>query len=246
MKKIFTLIASVSFGLGYGQSSIQMMNVDNGSAVVPNGGVIYVAAAPSATVINNINIKNISSSSKTYKVTRTLLSMNSGAGTNFCFAGNCFPPTTYSASCVLGPGQTAAANASGGLQPYFWDGSTPGMSDVKYTFANTSDHADTATIIFRYNNPLGIANNDDMFNSVSDVFPNPAKEKSAIVLNATSEQEISFTIYNSLGSVVSARKVNLSVGKNTLGVGAENLPSGIYFAALVNGKTKVIKKFVVN
>lgn len=245
MKKLFTLIASAAVTLGMAQTSMQLTNLDNGNNV-PSGSVIYVGAAPGATVISNVDVKNTSGTTRTYKVVRNVNYENTGAGTNFCFGGTCFPPQTYSATVTLGPGQTAQGSGGGSLQPYFWDGPSSGQSEVKYVFTNTADHSDTSSVVFRYNNPLSVANNDDMFNSIGDVFPNPAKDKASIQVSAMSEQEISMSVYNSLGSVVSSKKVTLSVGKNSLSVNTESLPSGIYFVSLVNGRTKVIKKMVVN
>ena len=245
MKKLFTLIAGLSCTFAVAQSSIQMSNLDLGTNIA-NGGIVYIGASPGATVSTNINLKNTSSSTYTYSVTRTKLSMNAGASTQFCFAGHCYGPATSTSSCVLGAGQDIQTNAGGPLLVDFTDGSSSGMSDVQYRFVNSANPNDTAVVTLKYNNPLSVANNQSLFNSIGEVFPNPVKESASVSLNTSTEQEITVTVYNALGTAVNSSKVYLVAGKNTVAITTDGLPSGVYFATLVNGKTKLTKKFIVN
>ncbi|MBS1636602.1 MAG: T9SS type A sorting domain-containing protein [Bacteroidetes bacterium] len=245
MKKLFTLIAGLSCTFAVAQSSIQMTNLDLGTNI-SNGGIVYVGASPGATVSTQINIKNTSSNTCAYTVTRTKLLMNSGASTQFCFAGHCYGPGTSVSTCTLTAGQDAQTNAGGPLLVDFSDGPSSGMSDVQYRFVNNSNPNDTAVVTIKYNNPLGVASNQNLFNTIGEIFPNPVKESASVVLNTSAEQEITVTVYNALGTAVSVNKVYLSAGRNNVAIATEGLPSGIYFATLVNGKTKLTKKFIVN
>jgi hypothetical protein len=78
------------------------------------------------------------------------------------------------------------------------------------------------------------------------VYPNPVY--SVINLDVASEHSFSirFRLYNLNGALVDEHELSITQGEQTLGIGAESLPKGMYFYVLVKGyepfqKGKLVK-----
>ncbi len=91
----------------------------------------------------------------------------------------------------------------------------------------------------------GIEDIKTEFNSNVTIMPNPNNGVFNLVFTLPHEEEINFNIYNSMGQLISAGKIN-NVKANVFEVNLSNQPSGIYFVNIANGKEKVMKKIIVN
>lgn len=256
MKKILLIASSLLFGLSVNaQSSIEVRNNDLGGVILNNDILTdNVAAAGTSTV--HVSIKNISSTTKTYGLYRVDVVINPastpgvtyGAQPYFCFGGQCFSTTTYTAPAAnyvtLTPGQTDA------VTPLYLDedGNVAGYSEVRYTFYDVNNTSDKQTFTIKYNSTLaGLKDNGNLFASVSDVYPNPSVNKAQVIVNSkTNSSDATVTITNALGSVISTNNVELSIGKNNIQLNSEGLSSGIYFATITLGNTRVVRKFTIN
>ncbi len=245
MKKLLLLISTLAIGLSNAnaQTSIELYDGTVGG-LVANNAVLEETVAAGDQSHYLISVKNISNSTKTYGLRRTDVVLNSGADAYFCFAGTCCVPSTTTSpnNITLASGQVDVPT-----QIYYDENVAQGYSEVKYEVFNINDPSDVATFTFRYNSSVtAVKNYASLFTSVSDVYPNPAAGKAQIVINSALNHNATVSITNALGSVVSTKSLELTTGKNNISLDSENLTSGIYFATISSGNSKVVKKFTVN
>ena len=255
MKK-FILLASTlfigSFGL-IAQSSLLVTETAHG-ATIANGQVIYMTVGASAVNQIDLNIKNISTSTKTYKMKmfhdlRHTVSATDESNPYFCFGGVCLPPTTFVSpgSVTLTANQDAVA-AGLPTSVHYDEASVPGLSIIRYRIYDINNPNDTMGFIVKYNDPTAsIKTNPSLFSNVSEVFPNPSSSKAFINITALVDvNAASISVINALGSVVLSKTIELSIGKNTIDLDFQNLISGLYFVTISNTNSKITKKFTIN
>lgn len=246
MKKLILIISSLIVGLSNGsaQTSIELTNNSAGGPIANNDIITEVVSTGGQSHFY-IGIKNISSTTKTYGMTRTDLVLNSGAEAYFCFGGLCYPGTTTTSPSY----EVISAGAqSSPAQLYYDENIAEGYSEIKYEIYDVNNTSDRVTFTFKFNPMLtSVKNNKSLFASVSEVYPNPAVNKAQITINSkASANNANVTISNALGSIVSSKNMDLSIGKNTVIIESENLNSGIYFATISSNNEKIVKKFTIN
>lgn len=252
MKKLI-LTVSVLFFSVFGimaQSSLLVTDINNGMASVLNNSIISYTTITSDHITTEIDAQNISATTKYYKLRRFDDVLNPGASAYFCVGGaNCYPPTTFTSpiTVTLTPNQTLSAQSLAFLLD-LEEAVIPGYSSIRYQIYNINDVNDVFTFTIKYNENLtSVKESSALFSSSSNVYPNPATNKAFINVQSGSEiSHASITITNSLGSIVSSKHVNISLGKNTISLDSEILTSGIYFATISSGNTKIVKKFILN
>jgi hypothetical protein len=200
-----------------------------------------------------IDVKNISTVTHTYDVTRYDIKLNSaGSGDDaqayFCFAGQCYDNEmlTSAMSLVLAPGQSASSVGQQyfALDADYREASVAGLSIVKYTFFNTNNHNDSIQVTFRYNDltTVGIIQTHSVSRDIQ-IFPNPAGNLTN--LSVTGSGEISnLTILNSIGELV-YEKTLPATEKNTVQINVQNLAAGVYFVQVREGKFLTTRKLII-
>lgn len=255
MKKILLIASTIFIGSlqMISQSSVIVNDFSNGQLPIANNSVLNITTTSYEHITTEINVKNTTSSAKVYKLRRFDQLLNSGASAYFCVSSaNCYAPATT----VTPISVTLAANGTSGDDLYsqnlmflldLEEGLTPGVSHVRYEIFNVSDANDVFAFTINYNDFVSVKENTQSFSSLSGVYPNPALSKAFINITSTEfVNDATVTITNSLGSIVSSKKIDISAGKNIVALESENLTSGIYFATISANKTRVIKKFTVN
>jgi hypothetical protein len=81
--------------------------------------------------------------------------------------------------------------------------------------------------------------------SAIEVYPNPANTSANVVINLTQSLEVTVSLYNTTGQLVSSQVKNLSAGASTITFDVANLPAGIYFVNVMEGTTTISKKLIV-
>ncbi|PBQ31847.1 hypothetical protein CNR22_08720 [Sphingobacteriaceae bacterium] len=249
-KHLVILLAALSANL-LSQTTIQLRHVEAGNVALAPNGIIYSTTKANKSTLINIDITNTSTVTNTYKTKRYDVILNNGADASFCFAGNCFASVTE-----VSPGGTTlngGASASQSSTEYqmltadIAEGSTPGISHIKYTIFNASNPSDSVQITIKYNvaAPVGIKEANKSLSSF-EIFPNPAKENASILVNSVKSFESQVIVYNSIGAVVFQKQVSIVEGKNKIDLNIENLSVGIYFASIKTAEATVTKKLVVN
>lgn len=257
MKKLILLAFTLFIGsvATMAQSSLLVTNVSNGNSVITNSMVIYRAVGAGVMDQLDINIKNTSASTKTYKMRmfydlRHVVAPADSSNPYFCFGGVCLQPNTMISSKTetLIANQDAVTNGHP-ISVHYDEASIAGASNIRYRLYETSNPSvDLMEFTVKYNDPTAsIKTNSSLLSYVSDVFPNPSSTKASIVVNALSDlNNGTISIINTLGTVISSKGVELFLGKNTISLDVDALSSGIYFAAITSGNFKTVKKFTIN
>lgn len=241
---LFTIVAITA----YSQGTIKITNTSNSQTLAPNAFVDLGTMASNNTNII-LDVTNTSTSTQVYNAKRYDLILNSGAVAYFCFAGNCYGPSTMVSpnALTLTAGQSAS-QVSGQYQKLVADldeGPATGVSRVKYTFINANNVNDSIQIVLRYNDPAAsIKEINSSFNSLQ-ISPNPASDFTSLKLNATTNYNSTLNIYNSIGSLVSSKNVTIVKGENKIALNTNELTTGIYFVSLKSGEAVITKKLVV-
>ena len=257
MKKLLLLISAIVFlnlSGSYAQSTFVVTDVANGNSVITNGMVIYRNANANIDDQFDINIKNTSSNTHTYKMRmfhdlRHIVAPGDSSDPYFCFAGLCYTPSIFTSTKTqtLTPNQDAVGQGFP-ITIHYEEASVSGISSIRYrVYETTNASTDKMEFTIQYNDPAGVRDYASLFANVSDVYPSPSSSKASITVNAiASHNNASVSISNSLGSVVSLKTTDLSMGKNVIPLDVENLSSGIYFTTIVAGNSKIVKKFIIN
>lgn len=81
--------------------------------------------------------------------------------------------------------------------------------------------------------------------SAIEVYPNPANTSANVVINLTKSLEITASLYNTTGQLISSQVKNLAAGASTITFDVTNLPAGIYFVNVMEGTTTISKKLII-
>ncbi|MES2133867.1 MAG: T9SS type A sorting domain-containing protein [Bacteroidota bacterium] len=251
MKKIYLLGLFTIAGLVLNaQSSLQVTDVNNGMAPVTNNSTIYYTTNANDHLTTEIDAKNTGSSTKYYKLKRVDNVLNSGASAYFCVGGaNCYPPnvTVSPLTMTLTANQTLSSQSLSLLLD-LEEAPAPGYSSIAYQIYNINDASDVFNFTLKYNDSsTGVKEASSLFSSVSNVYPNPSVNKAYISMTSAFDvNNVNVTVMNSLGAIVYTKNTSLSVGKNVVALDFDNLVSGLYFATISTGNTKITRKFTIN
>lgn len=95
--------------------------------------------------------------------------------------------------------------------------------------------------------PNSVSDMDDQGNGITKMYPNPATENVTMEYQVAQNQEISWTMTNSLGEVVNAgNNVQANQGVNQVTVGTQNLATGVYFMTLTTSEGVFTQRVVVS
>ena len=80
------------------------------------------------------------------------------------------------------------------------------------------------------------------------VYPNPAKQNTAISFNIIDKNKVIVNVYDVLGNMVStlSQSNDFEKGNNTINLNTSNLSNGIYYISLVVNGAKETKKLIIN
>ena len=92
-----------------------------------------------------------------------------------------------------------------------------------------------------------LANNIELSN-VSGIYPNPSTTNFNLDVTSLNDANVSMSVFNFTGTLVSTKNVKLNEGKNTISEDISNLRSGIYFVKFYNASNNeiLVKKLVKN
>jgi len=254
MKIIIINLALVFYLKVFSQNNI-LINFINTPFTVSSGAIIYTTTIVENTSEIILDIKNISSSTKSYFVKRYDIILNSVNSTTavarFCFAGNCYLASTLISphSLTLTPGQSASS-IQGDNQVLSCDldeTSTIGYSYIKYSFINTINSSDSLQFSIKYNDSdtpltiIEISKNLDLFN----FFPNPVSDELTFKINSTKNDKSILNIHNGIGAITIKKEFYLTEGENIFQINTSELPVGIYFTSLKINNSTFTKKLII-
>ena len=255
MKKL-VLIALVALGFeAVAQNSFIVYKKNTTTSVTPNA-VYDVTTTPLDLTTNTFDVYNSSAVTHTYNVKRYDMQLHRRTATDtaearFCFAGQCYMSSTYLGLVTLVLPTASSTSTLGDYYSLDCDlaeaGQLIGYSLVKYTIFDVNTPSDSIQFTMRYNLSLqnvGIKNQQLASSKVSFA-PNPAKEATSFVVNATASSEARLVLINSIGQVVYSQALSISSGKNTFPIQVSNLAAGVYIAQLSEGNKITSQKLII-
>jgi len=93
-------------------------------------------------------------------------------------------------------------------------------------------------------NPIGIKQND-VFTSVT-IYPNPASDMTNIAVNSNISEDVTISIYNTIGQLISAQKAKFVQGENKVELNTTDFANGIYNIEFQSKSGKLVQKLTVN
>lgn len=94
--------------------------------------------------------------------------------------------------------------------------------------------------------PNSVSDMDEQGNGITKMYPNPATENVTMEYQVAQNQEVSWTMTNSLGEVVNAgTNVQANQGANQLTVGTQNLATGVYIMTLTTSEGVFTQRVVI-
>jgi hypothetical protein len=230
---LFTTILSFGQSIDIIYNNITLNNGDT---------IVFTSTNNTATFAFPLSITNTSNQLVNVRVRKIELSIVPGSDNYFCNWTSCYTPSVFESpdSLPMMPADTfkqfSCDYASNGH---------PGTSYVMYTFYNDSDHNDSMSVVGKYmaGSPAAIDLSNNSY-TVSNAYPNPAKNVLFIDYNFTNAKFASIEIHNILGSIVQHKSIGSLSGKAKIDV--SNLKNGIYFYTIIIDNQKYIsKKFIV-
>ncbi|MES2763561.1 MAG: glycosyl hydrolase family 18 protein [Bacteroidota bacterium] len=90
-------------------------------------------------------------------------------------------------------------------------------------------------------------NQNNVLNELS-IYPNPTNEKATISLLSSSEEKISYSLFDVQGKLIEQKNLEIHSGINTLEINVEQLQlsKGIYFIRLFSKGKEITRKLIVN
>ena len=193
----------------------------------------------------SIQIKNTSSHIILLGVKKLEENIRSSQVSTFCIYNDCNKNNIAPEKIIIKllPGKTFK-----GFSAQLETGLVPGNSSVKYLFYNLSNTSESVEVEINYSIEEkvkeGVLFNSDVV-ELSDVFPNPVKEKAIFNYNYfRPEKEAKLVIHNVLGSVIS--EFELSPYESRLTVPVMDYNPGVYFYTLyIDNEGVATKKMVI-
>lgn len=254
MKSFFIIVSSLILTYSAtAQSSIQLLDPDNGDADVTNTSVNFWGG-PGDNIIKELNVKNTSSISKGYKVKRTFVSGVSVIApldtVEVCW-NVCLQPNWALVQALgvvnIAAGDTASFGGTGiGFHSTFKPNMNLGERVVRYTFYDNANNSDSVNYIAHYfSTGVNITEGDVKLFNFSNAFPNPATTSTTIKYDFPIASKAKLRVYNCMGGLVKEVRVEDESGK--ININTEEFSDGIYFYSLmVNDKIVATKKLIVN
>ena len=239
MKKILLSIAFAAFILGAAFSQNLEIYFEDQLLEPDQEITVGGEASSSVIVLDAIDVKNISSSTKAVKCAREDITIVPGASNSFCW-GLCYPPTTDTSAVSVDIDAGGMYTEFSG--DYFPDGNE-GASTIKYTYYDELNPSDKISVVVVYSTLVGI--NDPVDYKLSAAYPNPANSFVKFDYDVSEISDNSkVVIYNLLGSAVKEVRIDNSFG--SLKINTSDFKEGIYFYSLVvnNEPTKTQKLII--
>ncbi|MBU0765800.1 MAG: T9SS type A sorting domain-containing protein [Bacteroidetes bacterium] len=239
MKKVllalsFVVCCSLSFG--------QNLKITDTSGNVLNSDTLFLADTPGVyQVIAHLVVINEGASTYNVYCKKDTLSLVPGSTNDFCWAGLCYPASTYisSASLAMAPSDTST-EFSTHYRPY----DNNGTSLIRYVFFSSapSNH-DTVYVSYTVDvqqDEQDIISKENV--NFSSPYPNPAGTFTQFNISFPDNSNALILVYNILGKQILNTPVRSS---GTIRLNTSTLTRGVYFCSLiVDGKTIATRKLV--
>ena len=79
---------------------------------------------------------------------------------------------------------------------------------------------------------------------ISNIAPNPTADRFVLSVLSETDEVLNYNILNPVGEVIYNNKLDIIAGESNINVNVRDLPGGIYFVRVDNGKSVDMKKFI--
>lgn len=242
MKKIFTSILS-ALVLGMMFSSLAFAQ---GSFSLTSDCTTCTGDASSDMDVH-IDITNNSSTTKNVKVFK-IDNLASGHTSLFCYAQNCYAPSTDTTPVAVGisGSSTLLSSHTDGFKGTLSPNGNAATSTVTYVAFDVDNPTDTASITITFKPTIGKDDYLSSNNTLSAAYPNPVVSGITKVKFSldVAPQRAKLKVYDLLGKTVKSYKFNVQEG--TAKINTDEMKAGIYFYSLeIDGKGVATKKLIV-
>jgi len=234
------LILFISFGLFAQSFSLS----DHTGIPLVSGATINISGDTGSIIAQKVKISNISGSAKSVKVKKVEISIVPGSSNSFCFAGECYIPSTIiSPDAVIIPVGEIDSTFEGDYKPKGF----AGTSTIMYVFFNTADPNDTVFVNIAYTgvNLANISENISKKIDFPNVYPNPVTSVANFSWTLPyTDSDARIIIRDLVGAVV--KEVEIEAGAGKAGINIRDLRDGVYFYSLmIKGKPFVTRKMII-
>jgi hypothetical protein len=246
MNKLYVFVCCALSLFAQAQSPFEVKDLEVTPSATFAANTIFNLSTTANTIgvhhdfqITNISANPIVVTVRKYETLLNTVSMSDKAAAYFCFDGACYTPDKISATISIGAG------ASFSFIPKLDEATQVGLSEIGYNVSVNG--ANNFSLTLKYNAPASVKENSNYFSAASNIYPNPAAAKAFFEVSVPNDlQGAGVKVFNSLGSAVIAKNINLAKGKNNIALDTENLPDGIYFVNLAYGQSSVTKRMIIN
>ena len=245
MNKTFVILLVLTlFTSGLPAQSLQLQT--RSGQIIPNGGTVglkWTLYDTTWDVTMELYMKNISSSSLSYKVIKTIKTLNTPQKSYFCFAQGCFSDTTTISPTTL---TIEAGKTDSDFTAHISPHNYPGSSVIYYKFYNTRDNNDSTGVFIQTEIwHLGINDPSNSQPELGFAYPNPANERFFVDYTLAGPEPAFLILKNILGSTIREEPITVS-GNGKIQIDVTDLPGGVYFYSLyVRGNNISTRKLLV-
>lgn len=247
MKKIFLLSAfTLLFGVVTNAQSFTL-ETPMGAPVMNGDTLVFYAPSGAVKFEEHVYVTNSSSSTLNVKAKKTELSVVDGTTNYFCW-GECLPPFLFEAEAM----EMTSGFTETGFTCDYWnyqntdtENNHDGVTFIMYTFWDVDNPSDSIAFVAQYrvgDETVGI-NTSLPEVSISNAYPNPAKNLFYLDYSFENTQTAKVEILNIVGGVV--KQYNIQGMSGRAGFDISDLNNGVYFYNVVVDEIQVSSKKLV-
>ncbi len=221
---------------------LKILHEDDGNADVSDSTLFYTGSVEQqyGTIEAHFTVLNDGDQSMDVKVKKYYVNIVTGTANDFCWNGTCLSSTTMISPVAVT--LTAGASADDFDTHYHCMGNE-GTSTIRYTAFDINNPSDSVSLTIQYTaEPTGIEDKSSNI-KVSDVYPNPAKEHTAIDYDLPAGSELKVIMYDIIGKQI---KDFTCYDKGTVSINLTALPKGSYiFRYIIDGTITDTQKLII-
>lgn len=247
---IFTTIILTALPAKLHAQQLLLMDLDNNNKIVNDSTITIYSSDPSIYDLTaTFTIKNNTDVPLAVFLRKKINYISDSTTDFFCFYIKCWPDTdTTDLADTIPPGGENHNFASHVVHQRRFDYPQPelpaGINSITYTiFDNTTfpEPVEASVTVIYHLSPTSIA---DPVNTITDVYPNPARDYIHVKTNNHLQGNAKALIYNAMGSAVKSEEV--SVNNDRITIRTHELPPGLYSGVLTSGNKEVSRfRFIV-
>ncbi len=222
--------------------SLRILNEEDDNADVSDSTLSYTGSVEQqyGTIEAHFTVLNDGGQSIDVKVKKYYVNIVSGTGNDFCWNGTCLSSSTMLSpvAVTLAPGASADD-----FDTHYHCMGNEGTSTIRYTAFDINNPSDSVSLTINYTaEPTGIEDKSSNV-VVSDLYPNPSHQYTAVDYDLPAGSELKVIIYDIIGKKI---KGFTCFNKGSLTIDLAELQQGTYICRyLVDGAITDTQKLII-